>query len=175
MDISSKDNSLMVDISSIVKSEGAVLEVKKVFPKAVFEEIDRDFPLDSDVCLDGSITNLSGNLFLKGTVSFSLLFSCDRCLKEFRQDFCISVDEVIAKDNAGFEEDEYIPYSGSKVLLTEGIYKTMYPLVLEKHLCSVDCKGLCASCGCNLNFEECTCKDEEIDPRLEKLREFFKN
>ena len=31
MDISSKDNSLMVDISSIVKSEGAVLEVKKVF------------------------------------------------------------------------------------------------------------------------------------------------
>ena len=175
MDIKSKDNSLMVDISSIIKSEGADLKVEKVFPKSAFEEIDRDFPLVSDVCLDGSITNLSGNLFLKGEVSFSVLFSCDRCLKEFQQDFCVIIDEVIAKDNAGFEKDEYIPYSGSKVLLTEGIYKTIYPLILEKHLCSEDCKGFCAKCGCNLNFEECTCADEEIDPRLEKLKDFFKN
>lgn len=164
-----------IDISSVVKHEGTVLEVEKLFLKEVFSEIDPNFVMASDALLKGNITNLSGNLFLKGTFEFSLDLACDRCLKEFRQDFCVSVDEVIAKSGAGFEEDEYIPYSGSKVYLGEGLYKAAYPVVLERHLCKEDCKGLCTMCGCDLNVTECNCKNEEIDPRLEKLKEFFKN
>lgn len=170
-----KDSSLALEIGSVVKYDGAVLEVEKVFPKDAYLALDSKFPLDSDVRLDGSITNLSGNLFLKGKLTFSLTLSCDRCLKEFRQDYCISVDEVIAKDNSGFEEDEYIPYSGSKVFLLEGLYKVMYPVILERHLCKSDCRGLCFKCGCDLNVSQCDCRDDEIDPRLEKLKEFFKN
>lgn len=166
---------LGIDISSVVKHEGAVLKVEKAFPKEVFAVIDPDFTLASDTLLKGSITNLSGNLFLKGTLEFSVDLCCDRCLKEFRRDYCISVDEIIAKEGSGFEEDEYIPYSGSKVYPCEGLYKAMYPVVLERHLCKEDCKGLCQKCGCDLNERECDCKNEEIDPRLEKLKEFFKD
>lgn len=39
-----------------------------------------------------------------------------------------------------------------------------------KVLCSKDCKGLCPSCGTNLNKAECNCKDENIDPRLEAFK-----
>jgi uncharacterized metal-binding protein YceD (DUF177 family) len=40
-------------------------------------------------------------------------------------------------------------------------------------LCRPDCKGLCPTCGANLNYGPCDCQDE-IDPRLAKLRELLK-
>jgi uncharacterized protein len=51
------------------------------------------------------------------------------------------------------------------------------PLVMEalslglpmKPLCRPDCKGLCPTCGCNLNETKCLCAVEGIDPRLAGL------
>ncbi len=37
-------------------------------------------------------------------------------------------------------------------------------------LCQEKCKGLCPSCGVNLNENSCTCTQEEGDPRLAALR-----
>ena len=169
------NDALWIELTSITKAEGAVLQVEKEFPAVAFYEVDKELPLCTGVTLKGSITNLSGNLFLKGTLDFTFLFECDRCLKEFREDYSIEINEVIAKEGSDFEEDEYIPYSSNKVLLTEGIYKCIYPLTLDKHICKEDCKGLCTKCGCNLNEKDCGCEDDEIDPRLEKLKDFFKN
>lgn len=168
-------DALYIDLSSITKAEGAVLDVNKTYPKEAFYEVERTLPLASDVVLCGNITNLSGNLFLKGTVSFLLSFACDRCLDDFTKEFCLEIDEVIAKENSDFEADEYISYAGNKVFLVEAIFKYIYQLTLEKHICKDDCKGLCSKCGLNLNFKTCDCTDDEIDPRLEKLKDFFKN
>ncbi len=170
-----QDNTLYIDLTSITKAEGAVLKIDKTYPKDAFLELDNTLLLKSDVKLTGNITNLSGNLFLKGIINFSLSFVCDRCLDGFTKDFSLELDEVIAKENSEFEADEYIPYAGNKVLLVEAIYKNIYQITLEKHICKDDCKGLCTKCGCNLNKESCDCTDEEIDPRLEKLKDFFKN
>ncbi len=40
-----------------------------------------------------------------------------------------------------------------------------------KPLCDPDCKGLCPKCGVNLNEEQCSCQDDEGDPRLAVLRQ----
>ena len=43
----------------------------------------------------------------------------------------------------------------------------------SKNLCRPDCKGLCPKCGADLNEGDCGCpKDERVDPRLEKLKDF---
>ncbi len=170
-----QNDALWIDLTSVTKADGMVLDVDKTFPKEAFLEADSTLPLDSDVAIKGSITNLSGNLFLKGILSFSFSFECDRCLESYKEDYSLEIDEVIAKEGSDFEADEYIIYSGNKVLLLEGIYKCIYPLTLEKHICKSGCKGLCTKCGCNLNEKDCGCKDDEIDPRLEKLKDFFKN
>jgi uncharacterized protein len=39
-----------------------------------------------------------------------------------------------------------------------------------KPLCRVDCKGLCAVCGTNLNTGSCSCKPDWEDPRLAVLK-----
>ncbi len=40
-----------------------------------------------------------------------------------------------------------------------------------KPLCNQDCRGLCPSCGVNLNEESCKCKHAELDDRWEDLKD----
>ena len=40
-------------------------------------------------------------------------------------------------------------------------------------LCRPDCKGLCPTCGINRNREQCDCVDDDIDPRLAKLKDLL--
>jgi uncharacterized metal-binding protein YceD (DUF177 family) len=47
-------------------------------------------------------------------------------------------------------------------------------LTLPMHpLCRPDCKGLCSTCGHNLNEGPCNCSTEEIDPRLADLKKLL--
>ena len=42
-----------------------------------------------------------------------------------------------------------------------------------KFLCKEDCKGLCPTCGKNLNEGACNCQTHQIDPRLEVLKQLI--
>jgi uncharacterized protein len=74
------------------------------------------------------------------------------------------------------EEDDFvtIPVAG------EGIYD-LFPrvreaLILEipiKLLCREDCKGVCRTCGANLNSGDCGCSSEAGDPRWGALKNFL--
>ncbi|MCH8286509.1 DUF177 domain-containing protein [candidate division KSB1 bacterium] len=39
-----------------------------------------------------------------------------------------------------------------------------------KKVCRDTCAGLCAICGVNLNIEQCSCKETNIDSRWEALK-----
>lgn len=41
-----------------------------------------------------------------------------------------------------------------------------------KPLCREDCRGLCPSCGTDLNTGTCACAAKAVDPRLEVLKNF---
>jgi len=43
-----------------------------------------------------------------------------------------------------------------------------------KPLCSEDCKGLCTICGTDLNYSECGCIVQEIDPRMAILQSLLR-
>jgi uncharacterized protein len=45
--------------------------------------------------------------------------------------------------------------------------------VPARSLCRPDCRGLCPSCGQDLNQTACDCSAQEIDPRLEALRDLL--
>ena len=44
-----------------------------------------------------------------------------------------------------------------------------------KILCSETCKGICNTCGQNLNKGTCNCEDTSLDPRMSVIRDVFKN
>ena len=57
----------------------------------------------------------------------------------------------------------------SMMSLTEAVVLN----VPMKWLHDSNCKGICKVCGINLNKQSCQCDAEEIDPRLEGLRNLF--
>ena len=59
---------------------------------------------------------------------------------------------------------------GVEINLAALLWEEFVLALPEKVLCKADCKGLCRNCGQNLNNGACSCKSDDIDPRLEKLR-----
>ena len=169
-----EQNELLIDLTSIVKSEGMEIKVNKEYPPEAFSHYDDIPSLQTPVTLTGTITNHAGNLFLQGELSFTANFLCDRCLESFTREYKLPMEDTIAREDSGLEADEFIPYQHNTVLLTEAIYKCIFAVTLDQQLCRKDCKGLCPVCGCNRNETTCNCDDTEIDPRLLKLKELLK-
>ena len=89
-----EQNELLIDLTSIVKSEGMEIQVNKEYPIEVFSEFSDMPSLQTPVTLTGTITNHAGNLFLKGDLSFRATFLCDRCLESFEKDFIITSEMI---------------------------------------------------------------------------------
>ncbi|MGE5329678.1 MAG: YceD family protein [Deltaproteobacteria bacterium] len=125
------------------------------------------------VKLIGIIRNESGILKLNGTMDFKLELKCSRCLKELNKDFSLRVNESFSSAE-GIPEDFY-KFAGNEIDLTEMVLDVIITSIPMKSLCSEECKGLCSFCGNNLNNKACACKDEDYDPRFEKLRQLKNN
>lgn len=100
---------------------------------------------------------------------------CRRCLEP--------VETVVEEEwSLLFLPEEEVSGSGgdesARVLPEDARELELGPVVREEMiladqpfvLCREDCKGLCPSCGVNLNEETCQCSTEELDPRWDALR-----
>ena len=80
-----------------------------------------------------------------------------------------------------FDEDEEIElteedtrtafFTGTQLALGEVLREQVLLALPMKALCQVDCKGLCPTCGTNLNLNNCNCPDERFSPHMDKLLE----
>ena len=64
--------------------------------------------------------------------------------------------------------------AGTELLLDEIVHEQVLLAVPMKPLCKEDCKGLCATCGRNLNTGECDCQRRPVDSAFAPLMEFKK-
>ena len=103
---------------------------------------------------------------------------CARCLKPVSLEISGELGYLYYPRKAGEpdELDEYMTVeanlSGRVIDVMPQIQESIYTLIPTKILCREDCKGLCPECGADLNEGSCSCKRENIDPRLEALRNF---
>jgi len=120
-----------------------------------------------------------GVIRVTGHLSAELDMSCSRCLKPLKHRVDIQFEEAFKQsDEDSVELDEG---EEDLVLVTEERLDLM-PYLEEALLldlpfsavCKESCKGLCPSCGINLNEQQCDCNTERIDPRLAALGDFFK-
>jgi len=138
-----------------------------------FEIAGDEIKLISPVTLKGIIANESGILKLDGILRLELELKCNRCLKEFKTEISLKINECFSNAES-IPEDSY-KFSGNDIDLTEMLTDVIITNMPMKILCKEDCKGLCNYCGSNLNHKECSCKNEAYDPRLEKLRQLKNN
>jgi len=125
-------------------------------------------PFDRPIQVSGSVRNAAGALELAGTARTVLDTRCDRCLKPLELPMEVPVETLLAEELEDEESDEIVLLENGQADLDE-IFTTACVLALDgKHLCKENCKGLCPTCGADLNKGPCGCK-KELDPRLAVL------
>ena len=131
-------------------------------------------PASEPVLAQGQVRNEAGVLLLTGTLDTTLHCVCDRCAAAFARPFHVSVEAVLVPELAheSNEDDWTFLLQGDQADLSEILHTAFVLNMDSKFLCSEDCKGLCPTCGKNLNDGPCTCKPE-ADPRWAALAQLL--
>ena len=113
---------------------------------------------------------------IQAHIKCKLELICSRCLETFIYPIDSDIEERYTNDSDFQDEDGEVTFVKDDVLdITEIVESSIISTLPIKRLCKEDCKGLCQSCGANLNKETCSCNNENIDPRLEGLRALLNN
>jgi len=154
--------------------------VERTIPAAAFNPQDPEYRVAAPVELVADVRKLDHQAFgVTGRVTTALELSCGRCLEPFTVPVDASFDlrYVPSADNTGEddrevgEDDLTTAYYREGMLDVEELLREQFVLALPmKPLCREDCRGLCVSCGTNLNRETCDCTPAWEDPRLTALK-----
>ena len=95
-------------------------------------------------------------------VSTVFLQECVRCLSPVQTPFTLHISQLFTRGEIEEEEEsEILPFSGDEIdllpVINEGIVINAPVYVL----CKQDCKGLCPTCGANLNEGNCGCNQKD--------------
>ena len=165
---------MKVQISDIVsgKDRNKKIEYKFEMPQFEFEG-DMIKPVSS-CSVVGRISADSDILILTAEIKVDLEMICSRCLDTFIYPIDIDIEERFTT-NSKSEDEEAVVVLDDVLDITEVVETSIISTLPIKRVCKDDCKGLCQECGCNLNFNTCSCNKEGVDIRFEALRGFFDN
>ena len=171
---------MLINLTDVLTSEGKTEEQQVVIEMTSFSNGLEEYMIVEKSPLDLKISNMSkGKARVEGKAKIVLKMNCDRCLKEV--DEVLNLDifrEVFAPDEIAESTDEK-----SDQTFMEGYQLNVEDLINDeillslpmKVLCKEDCKGICNTCGQNLNKGSCDCEDTSLDPRMSVIRDVFKN
>lgn len=137
-----------------------------------------------EVRMDLAVNKAGGDVFIRGSINTVVGLECSRCLKDFegkvdsRLDLVFTSPDNYVGDAKGHEvsrEELNVGVLGGDELDIGEIVSEQIILGLPmKPLCSEDCRGICPTCGKDLNSGDCECDTTSIDPRLQVLKEYLK-
>lgn len=165
---------MKVQISDIVSGKDRSKKIEYKFDMPQFEfEGDIIKPISS-CSVVGRISADSDILILNAEVKVDLEMICSRCLDTFIYPIDIDIEERFTT-NSKSEDEEAVVVLDDVLDISEVVETSIISTLPIKRVCKDDCKGLCQECGCNLNFNTCSCNKEDVDIRFEALKGFFDN
>ncbi len=168
----------MLDLKKVMTSEGQEMDAEVPIGFSSFDTKLGSFPIREKTTAALHLANRENKkLLISGTASLTLLMPCDRCLTEVSVPLTLTIEKEIPLHGEGDsseenEEDEQ-PLAGTQLDVDQLIFDEVLMNRPEKVLCREDCKGICPSCGCNLNEKECGCDRTVRDPRMAKFLDFL--
>jgi uncharacterized protein len=127
-----------------------------------------------ETTLSGALTlqNLESRVLATGTLQASGTAECARCLAAFPLTWEVPVELMVLRDTHSDEtegETLLIMQRDGEVDLAEALRECAAVAYPQATVCREDCRGLCASCGADLNDGPCGCVEEPVDPRWSDL------
>lgn len=121
---------------------------------------------------------IEGQIRINGRLETKIAMVCARCLEpvieEVHRDFDLFYQPLrkgIKPEEERLKDDdtEIGFFQGEGLFLADVLKEQVLLSLPMKVICQSDCRGLCPSCGANLNHEACKCETHALDPRLAPL------
>ena len=167
---------MLIELSKLVDDRA---KIDQVYVQSELDLADERVELADDVTVQATVRRKSGQIEVEGNLQTVVQVECDRCLKPVqlpvKADFSL---EYLSKTDyeAGQvaelteEEMEVSVFEGDAIDLDEIVREQILLFVPGRLLCIEDCKGICSTCGGDLNSAECGCATTESDPRWAALK-----
>lgn len=133
--------------------------------------------IEPPVRLALDIVRSSGEIMIRGRAGVEVILGCARCLKVYRTGLeaplnIMCIFGELAPDSSGGCRDGVIeiPTNARYIDISEEVRSELAVRLPVKPLCDAGCKGLCPSCGADLNETSCSCKRDEHDSRWDALK-----
>ncbi len=122
----------------------------------------------------GEVVNSAGYMRLRLDLSLDCVAPCARCLADVAGTYRFSLEKTVATPEMleGLDEDkidEFALVRDGFLDLDDPAYSLLLSEFPSRVLCREDCRGLCPTCGSDLNLGPCACKAKTTDPRLSPL------
>ena len=163
---------LKLDLFDLERRQTLRVEGRIEVDNDLFEGLPFVYEKALNVVLDATWAG-SGELVVRGGVVGAVSQDCRRCLDRVEREVDVDItllfapSDLLEEENnetyrleMGVREIELDPYLRDEIVLA-------IPSFAE---CRVECRGICAGCGENLNESECKCSPGGMDPRWDALR-----
>lgn len=117
-----------------------------------------------------------------GVVMVPVQMDCSRCLSSFDKQITSQFSIFFREGDASHQEEQEVEleerdlvstcFSGDEIDLMPEIAEQVALEIPVKPLCSELCKGLCPSCGADLNQTDCGCAIETKPSKFAALKDF---
>ena len=153
---------LVLDLAPLLKAQGAPVPFRF---KETWHPLDTGqerIELTAPVELEGICWTSGGVFVVQGTRAAAYTARCSRCLRPVPARMHVEVEEEFARQESEDNPDRYL-ISGTAIDLTQMVEDTILLHLPMRHLCNINCKGLCPVCGADRNITQCSCGRAE-DP-----------
>ena len=163
---------MLLDLKKVFSNDGESCSVDYKLDLSS-TDVNGCYPFVSPVSVKGTVKSHDEFAQLLADVSFDFSIPCDRCTKQINKCYNYTVSHALVLSLQNEDDGSYIQVSDYKLDLDELIRADILLELPTKHLCDINCKGLCSVCGKNLNDGACNCDLHQIDPRLEALKKLI--
>ena len=150
------EKTLVIDVARLDR-DGE--EVEGVLDDAVLDLHDEYLRPFAGIRYHLTVQLAGRELLARGTLEQDFEAVCSRCGVDF--DFTVTVPDFLAS----LETDEKTEFAD----LTDELRQSIILALPTYPVCRADCRGVCPTCGKNLNEGPCTCVHEERDGRWSAL------
>lgn len=175
---------MLVNLTDVFTNEGQVQEQNVPYDADTFANPFGTFQIREKSPVALRLSNIGqSKALVQGNATFIFALACDRCLRDVDYTFELSFDRVVVSPDykgASMGDKDSMEDEDSSELM-EGYHLNVDELIRNelllnwptKVLCREDCRGICKTCGKNLNDGSCGCDDFVPDPRMAAIKDLL--
>ncbi|MGN1013902.1 MAG: YceD family protein [Butyricicoccus sp.] len=131
------------------------------------------YPFKTPVHIEGEIRNHLDILKLTASIHALYETACSRCLAPVNVTLDVPCETILTREAQDEESDDLYLLEGDSVDVDDVVIPSLLLEVRMTYLCRPDCKGICPTCGKDLNEGTCSCGGKQIDSRMAVLQKLL--